>query len=406
MRNVNYFLLGILFLQACGMSKNSDKQEIVQGRQVIFNGKDIRGWEQKGDFKWEIENDALFLIAENEEESFLYSEKEYRDFVLEAEFLAPQIKSGIGFRYNESSPASLDKAGYLVSLNWNNDQQNPMGSIFHTARATIIDSAKTEDWQKIKIEALEDHFKVFINDNLICETHDRKREAGKIALLAPGEEGQVIGFRELILEEFPSKDSLRPMMEDEYRQSPKAELEPLFVDDSFEGWNPVGDGSWRINQGIIHGFSGAEGGFLVSDKTYKNFYLKLSFKIKKEDNSGIFIRKSPTRSDVSIEDALECNIYDHNGYSHPYSTGSIVNQARAWYGMIDYTAWNDLEIFAKDEHVVMFINGRKSSDTYVATTFDKPGNICLQAGIQVFAKDKGPSDIYFKDVMIKNMDGI
>lgn len=37
------------------------------------------------------------------------------------------------------------------------------------------------------------------------------------------------------------------------------------------------------------------------------------------------------------------------------------------------------------------------------TPFNKAGQICLQAGTKVFT-DNGPSDVYFKDLMIRKMD--
>ena len=76
--------MSLVLLQACGLSISSENQEFVKGRQVIFNGKDVRGWEEVGDFEWEIENDALFLTAENSETAYLLSKKSYADFVLEA----------------------------------------------------------------------------------------------------------------------------------------------------------------------------------------------------------------------------------------------------------------------------------------------------------------------------------
>lgn len=157
--------------------------------------------------------------------------------------------------------------------------------------------------------------------------------------------------------------------------------------------------------GILHGYSDGANSFFVSNEAYRNFYLLCKFKILKEDNSGIFIRKHPDSTNVSINDAIECNIYDHNGYSHAYSTGSIAIHARAWSHMIDYTDWNTMEIFAHNNHIVLYINGRKSSEAYLPKQFDKAGNICLQAGPRFFS-DNGSSHIYFKDLAIKNMDGL
>ena len=99
--------------------------------------------------------------------------------------------------------------------------------------------------------------------------------------------------------------------------------------------------------------------YLVSEKSYKNFYLKGKFKILKEDNSGVFIRKHPDSTNITLTNTIECNIYDHNGYTHAYSSGAIVPHARAWAGMVHYKDWNSFEIFTKDDLVIMYLNGFK-----------------------------------------------
>ena len=180
-------------------------------------------------------------------------------------------------------------------------------------------------------------------------------------------------------------------------------MDSLFSNQNLEGWQVVGEGSWEFEADVLHGYSGEQTTLLVSDKTYKDFYFKCAFKIKKEDNSGIFIRKHPDSTNISLEDAIECNIYDHNGYEHAYSTGSIVTHARAFSNLIDYDDWNEMEIFANEDQVVLTINGQKSAEAYLPRKFNKTGNICFQAGTRVFS-DNGPSHIYLKDMMIRDMD--
>ena len=144
----------------------------------------------------------------------------------------------------------------------------------------------------------------------------------------------------------------------------------------------------------------------MTEKSYQNFYMKYQFKIKFEDNSGSFIRIEPGTEVITPLVAIECNIYDFNGLSHPFSTGSIVTASRAFRDLIEYDEWNEMEIFAYENHIVLTINGKKSSEAHLADALNKSGQIGLQAGIQVFSEDKGPSDIYFKDLFIKNFDGV
>ncbi|MEM6802210.1 MAG: DUF1080 domain-containing protein, partial [Bacteroidota bacterium] len=217
-----------------------EEEALTEGRQVIFNGKDIRNWEEEGDFEVEIKNDALFLTANTSEGGYLLSEKSYKNFVLNLEFLAPFINSGIAFRWDKEKGMGLDTASYVLNLDWDKAQQNPMGSIIFFARAKLFDSLDAGQWHKLRLEALGYHLRVFINEDLVAETHDRTFVSGKLALLLPSEAGQTIGFRELILEEFPEKKIADVMMEHELRRSKKSELISLFPTDDFDGWNPVG----------------------------------------------------------------------------------------------------------------------------------------------------------------------
>jgi hypothetical protein len=73
--------------------------------------------------------------------------------------------------------------------------------------------------------------------------------------------------------------------------------------------------------------------------------------------------------------------------------------------MIDYDDWNDMEIFAFEDHVCMFVNGVKSSEAHLPQSFVQKGEICIQGGIQVFNGNL-PSDIYIKDMYVKDFDEI
>jgi len=187
-----------------------------------------------------------------------------------------------------------------------------------------------------------------------------------------------------------------------YRNSTRP-LRSMIDNQALTGWHIIGKGEWTYYYGELHGYSGKQPSYLVTDKTYKNFYLSCQFKIKKEDNSGIFIRKHPDSTQVSLQDAIECNIYDHDGTKQVYSTGSLVTHAPAPSNLIDYETWNTMEIFAQEEYIVLYINGQQSAEALLPTHFNKAGNICLQAGTRLYS-DNGPSDIYFKNLQIREMD--
>lgn len=376
--------------------------------QPLFNGKTLDGWTETGDFKSEIKEGAVHLIATHPfNNAWLFTEKDYANFKLELEFLMDDgANSGVLFRYNPVLTGALNTQAFEANIDWNPDIQGPLGTIEHAARATILPDIDKTLWNKMRIEANNDHLLVFINDQKVCETHNRRSLTGKIGLQVPIRKGGTIAFRKINIQVLPDTELSTPLIEDYYRTTWERPLTPLLTDDTFEGWHTIGPGTWTMEEGgVLHGYSGETPSYLISDASYHNFYMRYKFKLIKEDNSGVFIRKHPDSSNVSLQDAIECNMYDFNGMGAPYTTGSIVTHARAWAGIAHYEDWNTMEIFAHDSHIILYVNGRKSAEAYVPESFNKPGQICLQAGVKVFG-DNGPCNIYFKEIRLRNMDGL
>lgn len=407
MQRIIHFLYFYCFLLISCQSDIATNTVIteVQPWQTIFNGKNLEGWETMGQLTTEIKNDALHIHATNpNNNAWVFTKKRYKNFKLELEFLMADstANSGVLFRFDPTSTGNFNQLAYEANIDWRIDKQNVMGTIENAARANAIPKVDINDWQKLRIEAKYDYLQVYFNDQLICETHNRRATEGAIGLQVPISQGDDIAFRNIRLQQLPDNAPLKPSLEEKY-SSDSIALQPLLINQSLAGWHTTGPGTWTFEDNVLHGYSGDQHSYLISDKAYKNFYLKCSFKIKKEDNSGIFIRQHPDSTSTTPIEAIECNIYDHNGFAHAYSTGSIVTHTRAFSNLINYEDWNEMEIFSHDDHLILTVNGQKSAETFLPRKFNRKGNICLQAGTKVFS-DNGPSDIYFKDMVIREMD--
>jgi hypothetical protein len=323
-------------------------------------------------------------------------------FSLKGQFLLGRTAvASVAFRIPDLDTKLPALDGYAISLNRDNNQQNTLGSIINLARAKTIDSLNLDTWNQFEIIAEGDHLQVKINEQLVAETSARRSYYGYFMINA---QGDGISLKSLVLKVDPHGTlPSKPSVEDLLSSYPDREYQSIFDGQSLKGWKTTGTSVWFVEDGVLHGFSGIEGGFLVSDDAYRNFHLKCKFKIAKEDNSGIFIRKPVDAPTISLTSSVECNIYDFNGYTHAYSTGSLATHARAWSNLIDYDDWNTADIFAYEDQIIMYINGRKSSEAYLPA-YNYPGNICLQAGLQLLSPDQGSSDVYFKDLMIKTID--
>ena len=406
MKLLSLLILALLFAACNPATETATGPQLSAEWTALFNGKDLTGWHKAGTFDAKVENGEIVLShgggGKNE---WLYTDQDYSDFSLKMDFLLPDQNSGVAFRHDESSGGHPALYSYEVNLNHKALNQIT-GTVVNVARAEWLDSLDINAWNTLEIRAAGDHIQVFINDQKVSEAHNRRSRTGRIGLEVAGQQEPFEArFRNIQIKALEPTQTSGPLIEDYMRHTWKSQMKPIFDGTSTNGWTQTGDGYWTVEDGILHGFSGEKGGFLVSKDSWHNFYMKLTFKIANEDNSGIFIRKTPEREDVSIEDAIECNIYDHNGLSHAWSTGSIATHARAWKPIIDYDDWNEMEIFAFGDHICLYVNGRKSSEAHLAEKFNKSGNICLQAGVRLFS-DNGPSHIYFKEVMLKSFDEI
>lgn len=327
------------------------------------------------------------------------STQEFGDFALRGEFFLDEGQSN--FIRLRQSGKSFSEGGYPISLSYETDQQNTLGTIMGYARASSIDSISSKAWNRFEIHAQSSEIKVFINDQLLTQCQDQAFAEGKIVFQAThklvGLEEQ---FRNLELKALPALPTGADL--DSLRKDGKAKAKPA-LQSSLQGWHQSGSASWELVDGVLTGQSGTEGGYLISDSLYKNLYFRAQFRIAKEDNSGIFIRLHPDSNNISVQAGIECNIYDHNGFEHAFSTGSIVAHARAFGQLIDYEDWNEFEILAYEDQIVLYINGEESADHRFAERFEQKGHIALQAGIRIFA-GQGPSTIQFKEMKLAVFD--
>ena len=74
----------------------------------------------------------------------------------------------------------------------------------------------------------------------------------------------------------------------------RTEFKNLLAVDSLEGWESIGMAKWTVNKGILTGGQNGDAkrwGYLQTKRKYKNFELRLDFKIDEHGkyNSGIYL---------------------------------------------------------------------------------------------------------------------
>ena len=139
---------------------------------------------------------------------------------------------------------------------------------------------------------------------------------------------------------------------------------PLFNGADLTNWHTVGDGKWTVQDGVIVGETGGGGyGWLVSDKEYSNFVLRVQFKWE-GGNSGVQFRSWMVGEHAHGYQAdLDPSSPSYTGMLYDEGERGIMQQPPMnTADLLDRQGWNDYEISALGDHIMLFINGMKTVD--------------------------------------------
>jgi hypothetical protein len=152
----------------------------------------------------------------------------------------------------------------------------------------------------------------------------------------------------------------------------------LFDGKSMDGWSPVGESNWHIEDGVLIAdkLGSKELAYLVNSNSYKNFIVRVEFWSSDDANSGIYFRcldpKKPTD-----RTCYEANIFDQRP-DPSYGTGAITRYVEVNPMPKAGGKWNTIEITAKGRDITVVLNGQTTA-TLRNGMFDE-GPIALQHG--------------------------
>ena len=155
--------------------------------------------------------------------------------------------------------------------------------------------------------------------------------------------------------------------EDSPSGKPPKGFTSLFNEKDLTGWKVHNGkiGSWSVDKGLLF-VKGGGGGWLMTEKEYANFELRLEFKVPKGGNSGVALR-APMKGDPAYS-GMEIQILDdrdpsYKGLQKWQATGSI-------YGVVAASKvptkkvgeWNSYRIVCNGRKVTIELNGEKVVD--------------------------------------------
>lgn len=144
-------------------------------------------------------------------------------------------------------------------------------------------------------------------------------------------------------------------------QTPK--WQKLFDGQTLKGWHTIPGGQWTVKDGAIIGKndkSDARHGLLVSDKTYRNFVVRMKYKAIK-GNSGFYFRVQETGDVVGVK-GFQAEIDPDKDAGGLYETSGrawVVQpkpaDVKTWYKPNE---WNEMMITAQDGNITVTVNGK------------------------------------------------
>jgi len=161
----------------------------------------------------------------------------------------------------------------------------------------------------------------------------------------------------------------------------------LFNGKDLTGWKVNGEEKWVVEQGTILCESTAQKyGYLTTEKTYRDFDLRLEFKGEAAGNSGVFFHARITGIDPEHGPDIEGMQVEVDPNVEKHTGGLYESGGRGWVMMptpegeraLKPGQWNELEASVRGNHIVTRLNGVKVTDYVDPAPKFTDGVIALQ----------------------------
>ena len=319
----NFLLLLVLFINISLFAQKESWKN-------LFDGKTLNGWKiLNGKAKYQVVNGTIIgTTVKGEANSFLATNIDYGDFILELDLKVGNMNSGIQIRsFSDTSSKGMNTKekitdgrvrGYQVEIDPSDRAWS--GGIYDEARrgwmyqTEMNPAAKIafikNGWNKYRIEAIGSVIRTWVNDIPVTYLVDDMNLTGFIALQVHGvkdrEDGQQVQWKNIRIQ---TGAAMRPRPLDTKTPvanytlntiSPQEKAQGftlLFNGNNLEGWRTAGqttppEKGWQVDNGILHilpqvANQNSKFGDMVSINQFKAFELNFDFKLTEGANSGI-----------------------------------------------------------------------------------------------------------------------
>ncbi|BAU54364.1 3-keto-disaccharide hydrolase [Mucilaginibacter gotjawali] len=381
---------------------------LAQSTPSLFDGKTLKGWKRlagTADYKVEDGNIVGTTVL-NSGNTFLVTEKEYGDFILELDtkIESPLSNSGVQVR-SHFDPAGNNGKGKVYGRQFEIDPSDRKwsGGIYDEGRRDWIypldlnakakDAFKVGIYNHIRIECIGNEMRTWVNGTAVADVIDTVDNKGIIglqvhAVTTPDQAGKKVYFKNLRIQTKNLKFKAFP--KDIYTVN--YQTNTLSPHEQQSGWRLLYDGhtsngwrgatlktfppkGWLYADGTLHvlpseGKEESGGGDIVTDSLYGAFDLSFEFKITPGANSGVkyFVTLSEVTKGSAI--GLEYQVLDdalhpdaklgRNGDRTLASLYDLIPANKPARFVRPVGAWNTGRIVVyPNNHVEHYLNGIK-----------------------------------------------
>ncbi|MGV3766522.1 MAG: 3-keto-disaccharide hydrolase [Chitinophagaceae bacterium] len=311
----------------------------------LFNGKDLSGWKQLGGkAQYVVESGTITgITVAKTPNSFLVTEKEYGDFILELDmWMDSAANSGIQVR-SLSKPDYLDGRVHGYQVEVDPSERGWSGGVYDESRRGWLYPMelnpsskklfKLGAWNHYRIEFVGNTLRTFLNGKPAAYVIDDANSKGFIALQVHSignekEAGRKIRWKNVRIQTknvkptaYDGKMKVVNMLPNNLSAEEKKSGYSLLWDGvSTKGWkgaykNTFPEKGWKIENGELvvlssNGGESTNGGDIVTEKMFSAFVLEFDFKLSKGANSGVkyFVTESENNAGSAI--GLEFQVLD------------------------------------------------------------------------------------------------
>ncbi len=346
----------VLFFGLICLQQTLPAQKTTGGWTSLFNGHDLAGWKQlNGKAKYSVlHGEIIGTTVSGEPNSFLVTDKKYKDFILELDFrLDAEMNSGIQFRSESSVDYQNGRVhGYQFEID--PSPRAWTGGVYDEARRDWLypldynPSAKTAykpgQWNKCRIECIGNTMRTFVNGIAAAYIVDDMTAEGFIALqvhaIGKSEEaGKQIRWKNIRIK----TTGLQPTAPDKVfvanfipnnlsEQEKRNGITLLFDGTDTKGWRGAykkvfPEKGWEVKEGALcvlpsTGGESVNGGDIVTEQEYGAFVFQFEFKMTEGANSGVkyFVTESEKNAGSAI--GLEYQVLDDE--KHPDAKMGVI----------------------------------------------------------------------------------